>query len=160
MIPAAVHSLIAHARGKPDQGALNDRTAVFWVDWREDPFNIPVLCEAVIRSGTLGSEEEGDAPFVVWRGKRTPIPVTGTDEDPHPAVLALNNVLKPDYEIRFVRQCVGGDSAAFVALTSADWRALEERYGSSKVSDTFTVVAERPNVFTETPRPPSRWKFW
>lgn len=161
MIPESIYRLIVHARGSADSKALHDPTAVFWIDWREEPAEIPGICEGMIGTHLLSAEEDDESVYVVWRGTRTKIPLTQTGADPHVTLFTINNAIRPEYEIRFVRQSVGNDSAAFVILSTADWQTLEEQYGRNKVADAFAIILERPNLFTERASgPPSIWKFW
>jgi len=172
MIPEAVHNVIRKASAQPPE----DKTAFFWVEWNEDDDQIPGLCEAVLKTGTLSADWDDDETFViVWRGARIPVPLTKSlltslaaspmtavadavlplpvsdalrwpsRGDRHITLLALNEAIHPDYEIRHVR---GSDPPAFPPLSASDWIALEQQYGAAAVEAVFVRLSKFPNLFT------------
>ena len=176
MVPEAVHKLIRHASDESVEAALEDGTAFFWVEWREDDDQIPGLWEAGLKTGKLSADwNHDDSLAVVWRGKRFPVPLAKSIADSwlffsvqwilpslisdrflwpsrgnrHITLLTLNHALHPDYEIRFVKESIDGEQAAFAPLAAADWLALEQQYGPEAVSAVFAPIQEHPNLFTE-----------
>jgi hypothetical protein len=134
---------------------LDDDTTVFWVDWREGEGDIIRYCEAVLQTGSLTAEQvraatpRGSDLFISFNGKRIRAPLLNGPEDRHIALCALNQVLAPDYEIRFCIHSNGSDTLAFLPLPSTKWAELEQRYGGA-VSQHFYRFAERPNLFTDS----------
>ena len=133
---------------------FDDDTTVFWVDWREGEGDIVRYCEAVLQTGSLSAEQvraatpRGSDLFISYNGKRIRAPLINGPEDRHIALCALNQVLAPDYEVRFCIPSNGSDTLAFVPLSSAKWAELEQRCGAA-VSRHFYRFAERPNLFTD-----------
>ncbi len=133
---------------------LDDDTTVFWIDWREGEGDIVRYCEAVLQTGDLHAEQvraatpRGSDLFISYKGKRIRAPLINGFEDRHIALCTLNQVLGPDYEVRFCIPSNGSDTLAFLPLPSPKWRELEQRYGAT-VSRLFYRFAERPNLFTE-----------
>ena len=171
MIPEAIHSIVRSGGPLPE-----DTSAFFFVEWNEDDDQIPGLCEAVLKTGTLSADWDDDDSFIiVWRGKRIPVtltkslltwlaasPATSIADavlplpvsdallwpsrgDRHTTLLALNDALHPDYEIRHVRE---SDGPAFAPLSTSDWTTLEQQYGVAAVEAVFVKLGKFPNLFT------------
>jgi hypothetical protein len=134
---------------------FDDATTVFWVDWREGEGDIVRYCEAVLQTGSLTAEQvrsatpRGSDLFISCGGRRARAPLINGPEDRHIALCALNQVLTPDYEIRFCIDSNGSDTLAFLPLPSAQWAELEQRYGAA-VGRRFYRITERPNLFTDS----------
>jgi hypothetical protein len=133
---------------------FDDDDTIFWVDWREFEGDIVRYCEAVLQTGRLTYEwVQTDKPgkrdlYISYNGKRIHVPLTGGPGDRHLALCVLNQVLAPDYEVRFCIDSNGSDTLAFLPLPSAKWTELEQQYGMA-VSRHFYRFAERPNLFTD-----------
>ena len=133
---------------------FDDETTIFWVDWREFEGDIVRYCEAVINTGSLTYEwtkaaEAGARDlYISYGGKRVRAPLLNNSGDRHIALCVLNQVLAPDYEIRFCIDSNGSDTLAFLPLPPVKWTELEQRYGAG-VSRHFYRFTERPNLFTD-----------
>lgn len=79
-------------------------------------------------------------------GSRSVIVPASTDR--HLAMVKLNELLTPGYEIRFCVDSMGDDTLAFVPLAPAAWRALEREFGDA-VGRRFARFGPRPNLFTD-----------
>ena len=80
-------------------------------------------------------------------------------------MLALNQALSPEYEIRYLRGSMKEGGAAFAPLGQADWVALEERYGRDALERAFVALREEQNLFTSEASAlgelaPPWWQFW
>lgn len=132
----------------------DDDETLFWVDWREEDENIPRYCEELIETGNLSGtvydidEEPGFAMDILYRGVSTRVPLIEGPEDRHITLVTLNNVLKPDYELRYYIPSHGSDGAAIVPLPMRVWEELEAEFGP-KVAKLFYRIAEKPNLFTD-----------
>lgn len=139
---------------KAIQELLADETTVFWVDWRQGDETIVEDCEAVLRTGVLSSErvevdtDDGYEVHIVYRGRRHKVPLTYSGRDRHITICSLNDVLRPDFEVRFCIDSNGSDTLAFLPLPATEWAALEGRYGDA-VAGRFYRIAARPNLFTD-----------
>jgi hypothetical protein len=137
------------------QALLNDRDSVFWVDWREEDDAIIEYCESIIKTGVLSAElvdtdnEAGFDLYIDYKGTRVKVPLVIGPEDRHITICSLNDLLKPDYEIRFCVDSACGDTLAFLPLAASDWRALESRYGTA-INERFIRITAKPNLFTGT----------
>lgn len=165
MISKTVEQLIAKP-GQKSAGLLFDDTeSILWVDWREYDEEIIKGCEAIIKTGELAAECEEDSLFILYKGQRSAVPLTQSEEDRHITLLALNSALNGDYELRMAWASHGSDTAAFAPLAATDWQGLEHRYGQRAVDFAFFKLQASPNVFTEPlhkhlPQKKSWWQFW
>jgi len=151
----AVEGLLraAHNPGASD-AFLKSKDAFFWVDWREEDDAIVEYCESLLETGELSAEiidadnEHGFDMYIVYSNKRAKVSLTLSEDDRHITLCALNDILRPDYEVRFVIASKGSDTLAFVPLPSAEWQALERRYGK-QVEKHFYRIAGKPNLYTD-----------
>ena len=142
--------------GSPDalQALLIDRSVVFWVDWREQDDAIVEYCEAVLQTGALSAayvESDNEAGFtlrITFRDKETKVPLVVGVEDRHITLRTLNQVLAPEFEIRYVVASCGSDSAAFLPLAAESWSALDLAFGDA-VRLSFQSIRVKPNLFTD-----------
>ncbi len=136
------------------EALFDDETVVFWVDWREEEESIVWSCENVLKTGSLSAEVvevktgEGCEVYIQYYDKRIKIPLTYSMDDRHIAICSLNDILAPDYEVRFCIDSNNSDTLAFVPLTVNDWSEFERDYGD-KLSKRFYKIAVKPNLFTD-----------
>ncbi len=154
MIPSSVDRFLRSPSQESAAALLDDRSAVFLVDWREEDDAIAGSCEAVLRTGSLSAElveldaDPGFEISISYAGKRAKVSLVGALEDRHITLHALNQALAPDYEVRVCVNSRGGDTLAFLPLSAADWADLESKYGA-RVAKHFRRIEERPNLFTD-----------
>ena len=150
-----ITAVLESASKETIRALFDDDTTVFWVDWREDEGDIVKYCEAALQTGNLTYEwvrattPRGRDLFISYGGRRIRAPLINGYEDRHIALCALNQVLAPDYEVRFCIDSKGSDTLAFLPLLAARWAELEQKYGVA-VSRHFYRFAERPNLFTDS----------
>jgi hypothetical protein len=130
----------------------SDDKASFAVDWREPDDDIIGYCESVLQTGCLSAENaeadnECDDLYINYRGTRTKVPLACNGGDRHVTLCALNDVLAPDYQIRWIVISHGSDTLGFVPLPSGAWRSLESRY-PQQVAENFLDPRPLPNLFT------------
>jgi hypothetical protein len=136
------------------QALFDDEDTIFWVDWREEDDAIVQYCEARIQTGSLSAEvvevdtDDGFEIYINYKNKRVKVPLTYSLQDRHITICSLNEILSPDYEIRFCIDSKGSDTLAFLPLSSSDWSDLERRHGDA-VSQRFCRIAASPNLFNE-----------
>jgi hypothetical protein len=154
MIPSTLENLLIRDTSEAVEKLLDDHDVIFWVDWREEDDAIVGYCEDILQTGTLAVEVEeidddpGFEMYLSYGDRREKVPLVGGDEDRHITIYALNQILKPDYEIRVCTDSKGMDTLAFLPLSVADWAELETRFGD-RVHRRFRKIEERPNLFTE-----------
>ncbi len=133
---------------------LDDEDTVFWVDWREEDDVLAEYVEGILQTGELSAEEldaDNDAGFelfVHYQDRKIQVPLEINEGDRHVTLLALNQVLTPDYEIRFCIDSNGSDTIAFLPLATDQWQALEAEYGDA-VPRHFYRLQTKPNLFTD-----------
>jgi hypothetical protein len=136
------------------QALLDDESAVFWVDWRQEDESIADACEEVLGTGRLSGEyveadtDEGYEVYIRYGDRRVRVPLTYSEADRHVTLCALNEALAPDTEVRFCVDSNGSDTLTFLPLPTAQWAELERQYGRV-VGERFYRIAARPNLFTD-----------
>ncbi|MEZ6318322.1 MAG: hypothetical protein R3B49_06155 [Phycisphaerales bacterium] len=150
----AVRAVLEAASQEEADELLDDQDAFFLVDHRADEDMIIEACEDVIRSGRLGSEvlkADNPAGFQTRMtfGSRSLIVPPSTDR--HLAMVRLNELLAPDYEIRVCVDSLGDDTLMFAALAPAEWRGLESRFGPAAVARRFRRFGPSLNLWTGGP---------
>lgn len=154
MVPATVEQLLLTETEEAVQDLLSDEGSVFLVDWREEDDAIVACCETILKTGDLSAEvveinaKPGFEMYISHRGRRVRVPLVVGIEDRHITLHTLNELLKPEFEIRVCVDSHGSDTLAFLPLDAAEWSALEARFGDS-VDRHFRKVEERPNLFTD-----------
>jgi hypothetical protein len=154
MVPTSVEQLLSTESESAVESMLADRGHVFLVDWREEDEAIVQYCEDILQTGDLAAElveidaDPGFEIYISHRGKRVKVPLVVGPEDRHITLYALNEMLKPAYEIRVCVDSNGSDTLAFLPLSAADWLDLESRFGP-KVAKHFRRIEQRPNLFTD-----------
>lgn len=134
------------------------REFIFWIDWKEYDDMIVEACEEVLQTGQLEAEPEEDTAdwelYINYNKKRFKVLLTNSMSDRHVTLCALNEILNPEYEIRFCTLC-DGETLAFMPLATDDWNKMEKLYGSSVVKNLFEKLSRKNNLFTgeELPEP-------
>ena len=153
MIPEVVSTFL-ESPSENTMRKLLDSKSVFWVDWGEEDDAIVEYCESVLQTGALSSKfldadnEAGFELLIHCNSLRTVVPLTISPADRHITICSLNEVLAPDYEIRFCIDSNGMDTLAFLPLASADWTDIETKYADLFATH-FGQVTPFPNLFTE-----------
>jgi hypothetical protein len=149
-VKAALDSPTGEAIGE----LLGDESTAFWVDWGQEDETIADACEDVLLTGCLSGElvevdtNEGVEVYIQYGDRRVHVPLTYRVADRHITLCVLNDVLAPDYEVRFCIDSKGGDTLAFLQLTVGQWAELERQYGG-KVGERFYRIEARPSLFTD-----------
>jgi hypothetical protein len=157
-------------RGKVDEarGEVWERDDLFFfVDWREEEENIPVYCDALIGPGLVSATWSGEDLVFACDERSVVVPLTHSPADRHIALLSLNEVLAPRFEVRFVWASTGADTVALLPLPAQDWQSLLNEHGAAALDRAFMKLQQAPNVFTDPlvrpepePERKSRWRFW
>jgi|SRR5687767_5909026 len=149
-----VRRLLSQSDDQSVKALLRDEETVFWVDWQQEEETIADDCETILKTGSLAGElveldrDEGYEVYFRYLDRRAKVPLTYSRDDRHIGLLALNEILRPDFEIRFCTDSAGADMLAFLPLPVSQWSALEEQFGDA-VSRHFRRITPKPNLFTD-----------
>lgn len=163
-----IEKLIVNPSEETTELLYDNHSEVFWVDWREEDSTIIEYCENIIKTRSLDYSWMGKKLNIQYKDLSREVPLTYSDKDRHITLMAINNILKSDYEVRMVWDSDGSDTVAFTILSISTWNTLEEKFGAEAVSKAFLKLTSDLNVFTDSlakHRPgllPSKpwWKFW
>lgn len=118
---------------------------VMWIDWKEFEENIISYCQNILQDDNLQSEidkdikeERGIDIYIHYKGVKTKIEYEEDKTSRDKTLIALNEAIKQDYEIRFCNES-DGDTLAFVPLTNAQWASLEKKYPDA-IDEKFTKI--------------------
>ena len=117
-----------------DEILENRSDIVMTIDWREDDREIIQCCENNLKTGILSSKLEesnnmqGFTISISYADKSFIIPYQGTGADRNTTLLSLNEIIQPDYEIRFCNHSDGQDTLQFIPLPKEIWDQLDLKY--------------------------------
>ncbi len=120
----------------------------FAVDWREDDAVIVQYCADCLRERSIRVEWREDKLVIIRDGNETTVPLANNGGDRDFTIRTLNDVLRPNYEIRWLVSSHGSDTAGFAVLTSADWQLLDAE-STQAINENFVKLELLPNMFTE-----------
>ena len=120
----------------------------FAVDWREDDAAIVQYCADCLGDESIRAEWREDTLVIIRDGNATTVPLANDGGDRDITIRALNDVLRPDYEIRWLVSSHGSDTGGFAVLTSADWQLLDTE-STQATNENFVKLELLPNMFTE-----------
>jgi hypothetical protein len=133
---------------------MDEDDIAFWVDWREEDESIIGYCESIIKTGNLTTHlndmdnETGFELLIDYNGIKHKVPYIGKGADRDTTIITLNEVIKPDFEIRFCKSSGDGDTLAFLPLTSQQWNTLENEFGKNKVTKLFVEISKTSKLFS------------
>lgn len=115
---------------------------VMVVDWREEDDEIVQYCENILETGHLSAEfedadnQQGFTLTIHYGEKSLLIPYVGDGADRDTTLLALSEILQPDYEIRWCKVSAGNDTLEFIPLPKILWHRLDMKY-AGKMDELF-----------------------
>jgi len=120
----------------------------FAVDWGEDDADIVQYCADCLGNKTIRAEWRDDTLVIIHDGSEITVPLANDEGDRDVTLRTLNDVIQPDYEIRFLVCSHGSDTAGFAVLAAADWQSLDSELPEA-VDANFVKLSPLPNIFTE-----------
>lgn len=110
---------------------------VHWIDWGDNDEWIIEDVAKYLKLNDLTFEIEktdnyyGYDLFILYQGKKVKIVFEGDGILRDITLRTLNEVIMPDYEIRFGVDSLGGDTLAFIPLTQEEVKLLAEKFGET-----------------------------
>jgi len=127
---------------------------VFWIDHRDYDEDIINNAENYLKTNFLKGEVVKETNDVIgfeiiihYKDKKHKIKYKGEGSDRDTTIITLNDVLKPDYEIRLFKASLGGDTLAFLPLSAKQWQELEKEYGKEKMDLLFDKISNKSKMF-------------
>lgn len=149
MSPDLRQMVIDHDEVGLERAFFDDECSHFFaVDWREDDADIVAYCADALGLDSLTAEWRDSDLVITFDSQETRVPLLMDVADRHITVCTLNDVLSPNYEIRFLVFSHGSDTIGFAALSGADWRELEKA-DAAVVAENFIDPRKLPNLMTE-----------
>jgi len=126
----------------------NECSHFFAVDWRKDDADIVADCAEALELDSLTAEWRGEDLFIRFDGREMRVPLLMDVADRHITICTLNDVISPNFEVRFLVFSHGSDTGGFAALSIVDWRELEKA-NAAVVAENFIDPRKLPNLMTE-----------
>ena len=130
-----------------------DAPGVFWIDWREADEEVVALAAKAMNDPTLTAERSGARLTVSYRGTTAKVPPRSKGDERDLTLLAINKVLAPEHEVRFVRASEGGDTLAFMSLPVEVWQGYEKKFGDRVAAAFARLSGAKPLFRGEQPAP-------
>ncbi len=124
---------------------------VMEVDWREHDEDIIQYCEDILKTKQLSAicvdadNAQGFELTIQFQSKQLKVDYRDDGADRDTTIIYLNQILQPEYEIRFCQASHGADTLAFLPLSQKSWRYLERQWGSQL--DEYFVKIEADSCF-------------
>lgn len=126
---------------------------VLVVNWREVDEAIIRYCENILQTGSLSAQESTEKSdqyelTLFFKDQVLQVPYKNGLANRDATLIALNQILKPEYEIRFCRASDGNDTLIFLPLPKATWRALTKQY-PEQIKKLFETVTKKSKFFSK-----------
>ena len=130
---------------------LFDSEAIIWIDWREydedvvnyfnDMMDEPIDIKTVSNGKAYGDD------IVLQKGdKELQIPY-GDEQDRDVTIKYFNDLVKPDYEVRWFTESLGNDTLGFTVLSGTEWAKLNDEFGADVVRYYFEPIDFESDMF-------------
>jgi hypothetical protein len=122
---------------------------VIWIDWGEEDDDIVMMTAEVLGLKDLSVRFENDSCdlLIKYRGIEHRVgyrQVGVADRDT--TIIALNNLLRPEHELRLCNASKGSDTLGLMALPSADWALLEHKCPEA-CAEHFSIIGKATAMF-------------
>lgn len=123
---------------------IEESLALIWIDWRDydediiSYFSENLALDIQVENVDRG-KEYGDDIVLKLGNKTMEIPYEEV-MDRDTTIIYLNEFLKPDYEIRWFMESLGGDTLAFTVLREGEWKVLKSSFGSKLLDYYFEPI--------------------
>lgn len=125
-----------------------------WIDWREyeediiDYFNehLAEMAKIVCEMQEIDKPRGVDI-VLTSKEKSMTVPFADDRTDRDSAIRAMQEIIAPYNQIRWFMESLGGDTLAFVLLSTEQWMELEQQFGKEKVQFYFQVITNDSVMF-------------
>ena len=118
------------------------------VDWREEDDAIVTLIADAIGMHDLHADWDDDTLVITHGDSERRVPMQMDPADRDATIRAVNALLQPEHEIRYISLSAGSDTMGFCVLRAADWQIVEQS-NPQLVADLFLKLDGLPNLIDE-----------
>lgn len=127
-----------------------DEEALTWVDWRDyDEDIIDYVNEKIGNLMAISHQDNGkdygDDIIISYKDRSLMIPY-GEVMDRDTTIIYVNELIKPDFEIRLFIENLGSDTLGFIILDKDSWERFEKEYNAD-VSRYFMPINKKSRIF-------------
>lgn len=130
---------------------FDDTESIVWIDWREEEDSIvhaiaakipEFLLSAVVRAA---NNDAGYDIQITCRDQERVIDPDAPFDSRHATLNAIDELVSPEYQVRFVTETNGADTMGVVVELRADWERLYQRFGR-RLNEHFCPIRELPDL--------------
>lgn len=132
----------------------NQNGLLIWIDWREaeedliDYFNEQLSVSDQINCEIIEIDKPRGVDIVLSSQENSmTIPFADDVTDRDSAIRAMQEMLSPQYQIRWFMESLGNDTLAFALLPVVQWKELEQQFDKRKVDYYFQPVTNTSVMF-------------
>ena len=130
---------------------LFDSEAIIWIDWREYDEDVlhyfnDMMAEPIDIKTVSNGKAYGDDIVLQKGDKELQIPY-GDEQDRDVTIKYFNDLVKPDYEVRWFTESLGNDTLGFTVLSGAEWAKLDDEFGADTVRYYFEPIDFESDMF-------------
>lgn len=137
---SAARSILALSKEEDSWNYIKEETDVFiWTDddTIEQWNNIASETKLPRVDQRIDSSAKDEREFLTYKGKTVEVPLSQSTDDRLITVHTLGRLVRNDSDIRFCLDSWHSSNLAFLALSGADWKALEKEFGKKAVAFRF-----------------------
>ncbi len=144
-------AVLQHPPKSYSDAIFDDEAKIIWVDWREEAEIIvgyirDKIGESKLTATVSDADNDWGYEVAVMLGDelRTITPELGFDAQ-HATLNAVDELVSPEFQIRFVSDTNGADTIGIVIESCGDWDALYQKYGR-RLNEHFCPIREVPDL--------------
>lgn len=115
------------------------------VDWREEDDAIVTLIAEAAGLDDLHADWDDDTLVITHGDSERRVPMQMDPADRDTTIRAVNALLQPQYEIRYLSLSAGSDTMGFCVMRAADWQIVEQS-NPQLAADLFLKLDGLPNL--------------
>ena len=144
-------AVLANPAKSHSPAIFDDTSNIIWVDWREEEDAIVDCVANRIRPIPLFADvvdAENDSGYEVRINCRDATRVISPDDgfdSRHATLNAIDELIFPEHQIRFVTDTNGSDTIGIVVESVSDWKRLYLRFGRC-LNEHFCPIRELPDL--------------
>jgi hypothetical protein len=151
MNDAFYRAVLQHPAMSRSSAIFDDQDNIIWIDWREEEEAIVDYVRDRIGAEDLTatiSESDNDWGYAVTISLRNESRIICPElklDSRHATLIALDELLSGDFQIRFVSDTTGSDTIGVTVERVGDWDMLYKKYGR-RLNEHFCPIRELPDL--------------
>ncbi|OBR66513.1 hypothetical protein A7K91_03445 [Paenibacillus oryzae] len=154
---SVLQPIIQFLQHSSDESVVEDffeHESLIWIDWREEEgdiiqyFNDQLPESHQIKCEITDIDKPRGVDIVLSSGDRKlTIPFADDRTDRDSAIRAMQEMIAPQYQIRWFMSSLGSDTLAFLLLSTEQWVELEKQFEKEKLEFYFQPITSESVIF-------------